>query len=374
MKKYRTWAEVDLKTVVENLDYIKSKVGPNVKTLVVVKADAYGHGAVAIGRTVLEHGASYLGVGDSTEAIELRQGGILAPILILGALIEEEISWIISYDIIPTVHSMDLLELLDTEAKRQSKKLKIHLKIDTGLTRLGASPERAVEIVKKIKTMSNLELEGICSHLSSSFNPDELEFTKKQVELFTNLLKKVEYNGFQIPLKHIASTGATYTLKDSHFNMVRLGGALYGIDPGTISKAGIKFNPVLSLKTQITFLKTVPAGTAVGYHRTHITNKRSKIATIPIGYNDGYPYQLSNKGHVLIQGKRAPIAGTITMDYITVDVTHIPGAKVGDEVVLIGQQGKEKITTEDLARLAAISPYVITCGLGKRVRRMYVNH
>jgi alanine racemase len=374
MKKYRTWSEINLKTVGENIKEIKSIVKPAVKILVVVKADAYGHGAISIGRTSLESGASCLGVGDSTEAIELRQAGILDPIIILGAMIEEEIGWIISYDIIPTIHSMDLVELLNNEAIRQNKKQKVHLKIDTGLSRLGASPERAVQIVKKIKSMSNLELEGICSHFSSSFNPDEMEFTKKQVELFNNVIKKVEYNGFRIPLKHIASTGAVYTLNDSHFNLVRLGGAVYGIDPGSISKAGIKFKAVLSLKSQITFLKTVPAGTAVGYHRSHITSKPSKIATIPIGYNDGYPYQLGNKGHVLIQGKKAPIIGTITMDYIMADITQIPEAKAGDEVVLIGQQGKSKITAEELAKIASVSPYVITCGLGKRVKRMYVSH
>jgi len=373
MKKYRTWSEINLKTVSENIGEIKSIVKPNVKILVVVKADAYGHGAISIGRTALESGASYLGVGDSTEAIELRQAGILAPILILGAMIEEEIGWIISYDITPTIHSMDLVELLNNEAIRQNKKLKVHLKIDTGLTRLGASPERAVEIVKKIKSMPNLDLEGISSHLSSSFNPDEMEYTKKQVELFNQAIKKVEYNGFRIPLKHIASTGAVYTLEASHFNLVRVGGVVYGIDPGVISKAGVKFKPILTLKSQIAFLKIIPAGTPVGYYRTHTATKRSKIATIPIGYNDGYPYQLGNKGYVLIQGKKAPVVGTISMDYIMVDVTQIPEAKVGDEVVLIGQQGKSRIIAEELAKLAGISPYVITCGLGKRVRRMYVN-
>jgi alanine racemase len=372
MKKYRTWAEINLAKAAANLKTIRNKVGPDTKIMVVVKADGYGHGATQVGRTVLEAGAAMLGVGDSTEAIELRQSGILAPILILGALIEEELGWIISYDITPTVHSMDLLPLLDDEAKRQGKKLKIHLKIDTGMSRLGASPNRAVEIIKKIKASPNLQLEGICTHLSCSFNHNELDFTKKQIEVFKSMVKEVESNGFRIPLKHHASTGAIFTLANSFFNMVRPGGAIYGIDPGNVSEKGIKFDPILSFKSQVSFLKTVPSGTPVGYNRTYTTEKRTKIATIPVGYNDGYPYQLGNKGMVLIRGKRCPIIGTITMDYIMVDVTNLPIVKVEDEVVLIGEQGSEKITAEELARLVSASPYVITCGLGKRVRRVYV--
>ncbi|MEK7449243.1 MAG: alanine racemase [Planctomycetota bacterium] len=374
MKKYRVWAEVNLQALTQNLKQVREKVNQEIKILVVVKADAYGHGAVPIAKTALEYGADMLGVGDSTEAIELRQAGILAPIIVLGSIIEEEIGWIISYEITPTIHSLDLLSRLNEEARRQEKRLKIHLKVDTGLSRLGASPKRAIEIAKKIITFPHLELEGICSHHSCSFNPDEADFTAKQTALFSEVVNEVENKtGLKIPLKHIASSGAIYTHPDNLFNLVRPGGVLYGIDPGQLRKIGsIKFNPVLTLKSQVTFLKTVPTGTPVGYGRTYITSKRTKIATIPVGYNDGYPYHLSNKGYVLIQGKKAPVIGTVTMDYIMADVTQIQGVQPGDEVVLIGRQGDEIITTEELGVLIGASPYVITCGLGKRVRRVYV--
>lgn len=395
MKKYRTWAEINLGTLKKNFQDLRRDLesgvrlkrdgntavsrSSGIKILVVVKADAYGHGAVPVSRTVLEAGADLLGVGDSTEAIELRQAGILAPILILGALIEEEISWIVSYDIMPTVHSMDLLPLLNAEAKRQNKRLKIHLKVDTGMTRLGASPERAIEIVHKIAHLPSLELEGISTHLSASFKPEDEAFTSRQIALFNkvvNEIEKAKILPYEIPLKHIASTAGIYTHRADPGcggNLVRVGAILYGIDPWKLMERGlIKLHPILSLKSQITFIKTVPAGTPVGYGRTYTTTRRTRIATIPIGYNDGYPYYLANKGYVLIKGERCPVIGTVSMDYIMVDITPLEGIKVGDEVVLIGKQGDRQITAEDLARLSGLSPYVITCSLGKRVRRIYV--
>ena len=373
MKKYRTWAEINLGQLKENLLELKSRVGPAVKILVVVKADAYGHGAGPVAKTVLENGAAMVGVGDSNEAIQLRQNGILAPILILGALIEEEIGWLVSYDITPTIHSMDLVGMLNDEAKRQGKRLKVHLKVDTGLTRLGASPKRAVEIAHKIVAASNLELEGVSTHFAASNDPKEKEFTKRQISIFKEVVKQLEQEDINIPLKHIANTGAIYQCVSSYFNMVRPGGVLYGIDPGVLCDGmGIKFKPILSLKSQITFLKIVPAGTAVGYGMTYRTTKRSRIVTIPVGYNDGYPYHLGNKGMVLIQGRRAPVVGRVSMDYITVDITALNGVKVGDEVVLIGRQREEEIRVEELARITATTPYVITCGLGKRVHRVYL--
>ncbi|MDI6732700.1 MAG: alanine racemase [Planctomycetota bacterium] len=423
MKKYRTWSEINLKTLSDNVRHLRTLVCPEVnpvrsngafgamppppavrtsngvKILVVVKADAYGHGAVPVGRTALESGADMLGVGDSSEAIELRQSGILEPILILGAVIEEEISWMVSYNITPTIHSMDLLELFNDEAKRQNKLFSVHLKIDSGMSRLGSTPKRALEIARKLPALSHLKLEGISSHLSCSSDHKEKSFTEKQVGLFRQTVEEIENSlGLKIPLKHIANTGAILCHPDALFTMVRAGGIVYGIDPGNlreITNAGkrISFNPILSLKSQITFLKIVPTGTAVSYGKNYITKRRTKIATIPIGYNDGYPYHLSNKGQVIIHCKKAPIIGAVTMDYIMVDVTDIhPSAscgshvKVGDEVILIGSQDQstkippeakqsnvESILVEDLARLCEVSPYVITCGLGKRVKRMYIN-
>lgn len=395
MKKYRTWSEVNLKTLSDNVKNLRTKIGPDVKIMVIVKADAYGHGAVPVGKTVLESGASMLGVGDSSEAIELRQSGILDPILILGAVIEEEIGWMVSYNITPTIHSMDLLELFNEEARRQAKQFNIHLKIDTGMSRLGSTPERALEITRKITSFPNIKLEGVCSHLSCSSDHKEKSFTEKQINAFRQTVGEMEKEmGNAIPLKHIANTGAILCNNDACFSMVRAGGIIYGIDPGNLREVSDLFNPILSLKSQIAFLKTVPAGTPVGYGRTYTAKRRTKIATIPIGYNDGYPYHLSNKGYVLINGRKAPIIGSVTMDYIMVDVTDIQQVKVGDEVVLIGrsadspadrgksagspadrgksEDAENRITIEELAMLADTSPYVIACGLGKRVKRMYI--
>jgi alanine racemase len=342
--------------------------------MVVVKADAYGHGAVPVSKTVLENGASMLGVGDSSEAIELRQSGILEPILVLGAVIEEEICWMVSYNITPTIHSMDLLELFNNEARRQNKQFGIHLKIDTGMSRLGSTPKRTLEIARKMTSFPSLKLEGISSHLSCASNHKEKDFTNKQINLFRQSVDEIEKEtAQQIPLKHIANTGAVLCYANGCFNMIRAGGIIYGIDPGNLREVANSFNPILTLKSHIIFLKTVPTGTSVGYAKTYLTKRRTKIATISIGYNDGYPYHLSNKGFVLVGGRKAPVIGTITMDYIMVDVTDIPRVKIGDEVILIGKfENREQILVEDLASLIQTSPYVITCGLGKRVKRMYL--
>jgi alanine racemase len=374
MKKYRTWSEINLKNLSDNIRNLKTQVGPDVRIMVVVKADAYGHGAVPISRTALESGASILGVGDSSEAIELRQSGILEPILVLGAVIEEEIGWMISYNITPSIHSMDLLELFNEEARRQDKQFNIHLKIDTGMSRLGSTPKRALEIARKMASFNYLRLEGISSHLSCSSNHKEKDFTARQINIFRQTVNEIEgLMNSQIPLKHLANSGAILCHNDAHFNLVRAGGIIYGIDPGNLREISNHFNPILSLKSQITFLKTVPTKTPIGYGRTYTTKRRTKIATIPIGYNDGYPYHLSNKGYVLIHNKKASLIGSVTMDYIMVDVTDIPNVKVGDEVILIGKSANgESIRVEELASLTATSPYVITCGLGKRVKRMYI--
>ena len=375
MKKYRTWSEVNLKTLSNNVKNLRAKLGSDVRIMVVVKADAYGHGAVPVAKTALESGASMLGVGDSSEAIELRQSGILEPILILGAVIEEEIGWMVSYNITPTIHSMDLLALFNEEARRQNKQFNIHLKIDTGMSRLGSTPERALEITSKINSFPNIKLEGVCSHLSCTANHMEKSFTAQQISAFRRTVEEMEKAiGQPIPLKHIANTGAILCNNDACFSMVRAGGVVYGMDPGNLREVSDLFNPILSLKSQIAFLKIVPSGTPVGYGRTYTTKKRTKIATIPIGYNDGYPYHLANKGYVLINGQKAPIIGSVTMDYIMVDVTDIPQVKVGDEVILIGKSADSRnmITIEELAGLADTSPYVIACGLGKRVKRMYI--
>ena len=372
MKKYRVWAEVDLAALRRNVGVVRGRLAPGTRILAVIKADAYGHGAIPIARACLESGVDFLGVGDSTEAIELRESGILAPILILGAVIEEEIGWIVSYDIRPTLHSRDMVYLLDEEAHRQGKRLKVHLKIDTGMGRLGASPARALEVAARIQASPNLELEGLCTHFSSASGPDPAP-TLEQLRTFESVCRRLTGMGVQAPIRHAASSGALAALPSTHFNMVRPGIALYGIDPGNLAPSGLTVEPILSLKTQITFLKGVRGETPVGYNRTHITTRSTRIATLPVGYNDGYPYLLSNKAQCLVRGVPARVVGTVTMDYTTIDVGHIPQARVGDEVILIGRAGEHAVTVVDLARQAGTIPYEIVCALGRRVRRVYVD-
>lgn len=372
MKKYRVWAEVDLAALRRNVGAIRHRLSHSTKILAVIKADAYGHGAIPVARACLESGVDFLGVGDSTEAIELRESGILAPILILGAVIEEEIGWIVSYDIRPTLHSLDMVYLLNQEAHRQGKRLKVHLKVDTGMGRLGASPARALAVAGEIQGSPNLELEGLCTQFSSAYGNDPAA-TMGQLRSFESVCRRLSGMGVHPPLLHAANSGAVAALPSSHLNMVRPGIALYGLDPGNLAASGVSVEPVLSLKTQITFLKGVKGGTPVGYNRTHTTVKSTRIATLPVGYNDGYPYLLSNKAQCIVRNTPARVVGTVTMDYTTVDVGHIAEARVGDEVILIGSSGGHTVTVMELARLVGTIPYEIVCALGRRVRRVYVD-
>ncbi len=371
MKKHRVWAEISLDKVAANLETVKQAVGAAVQILVVVKADAYGHGAVPVATACLEHGAAMVGVGDSSEAIHLREAGIRSPVLVLGALIEEEIGWVVSYNIIPTLHSNYMVDLVNEEARRQNVRLPVHVDVDTGMARLGVSPARAIELVRRILLSSNLELAGIGTHLSSAYTSDQ-SFTQHQSATFDRVLVELEQLGIRAPCRHVANSGALTRLAGSSYNMVRPGIAVYGIDPGTLKQNRLHVTPIMALKTQICYLRGVRPGTPIGYDRSYVAKRGTRIATLPVGYNDGYPYLLSNKGRVLVRGQFAPVVGTVTMDYLTVDVGHIPDVQVGDEVMLIGKQGDKEISVIELAKLIGTIPYEITCGIGKRVRRVYI--
>ena len=370
MKKHRVWAEVNLGQLARNMDSLRAKLGPDVKQTVVVKADAYGHGAVPVAKTCLEHVAFMLAVGDSNEAIHLRESGILAPILVLGALIDEELSWVVSYDIRPTIHAVDRVAALHDAARRLGRTCKVHVKVDTGLGRLGASPYQALEIVRRIAASPHLELEGLSTHFASASTGD-LAFTERQLRTFAGVLSEIEGMGIRVPFRHAANAAGALLYPDSVFNMVRPGASLYGIDPGNLRERGVSLTPILALKTQVAFLKGHPSGASIGYNRTYTTQRRTRIATLPVGYNDGYPHRVSNQANVIVRGRLAPVAGTVTMDYTTIDVGAISDARVGDEVVLVGRQGDHQIRVEELAAIIGTTPYEITCGLGRRVRRVY---
>jgi alanine racemase len=366
MRGYRVWAEIDLAALRHNIAAVRRALEPRTRILAVAKADAYGHGALPIAWTALESGCAMIGVGDSGEAVQLREGGISGPILILGAVVEEEIHKVVQYDISVTVHSADLLPLLDQEARRRNRRLRVHLKVDTGMARLGASPARTLDVARAILDCPNLLLEGVSTHLASASNPDA---AREQLDQFRSTVDELSADGIHPPILHAANSAGLFTCPEAHFDMVRPGIALYGIDPGVFARLGIGLKPVLSLKTQIAYLKGVGADVAIGYDGRYRTPRPTRIATCPVGYNDGYPYQLSGKGEAVVRGRRVPVVGSVTMDYIMLDLGDVEHAEVGDEVTLIG----EGIRVEELARKAGTIPYELTCRLGRRVGRIPAN-
>lgn len=375
MRGYRVWAEIDLAAFRHNVEYVSATVGPHTRLMAVIKADAYGHGAIPIAYQAMQSGCAMLGVGDSSEAIELRQSGIAAPIVILGAIIEEEIPRVVEYDIHVTVHSKNLLPLLDQEARRQHKLVPVHIKVDSGMTRLGVTCENAPDVAREIVSFPNLLLRGVCTHLSSIASGN-VEYSQWQIDRFRDVVESLRRQNLvdvESCLFHAANSAGIFHLPQAHFDMVRTGIALYGVVPDALAPVRANLQPVLNLKTRIAFLKQVPAGTWIGYDQKYQTERETLIATCPIGYNDGYPYALTNRASTLVRGRRVPLVGSVTMDYIMMDVGSVPDVRVGDEVTLIGRDGEETISMLELAKAAGTIPYEISCRLGRRVKRVYVD-
>lgn len=336
--------------------------------MAVVKANAYGHSAVHLSKTALKSGADLLGVSSIEEGIQLRQNKIKSEILILGSIYPlENIHSIIKYNLTPTVSSFLSLKALEQTAKRLKKRIKFHLKVDTGMGRVGISPKEAVRILPQIAKLKNSVLEGIYTHFSVAGT--DPKYTKLQLSRFNSVVKLAK----KLHLKfaaHAANSSAILKSKESHFDIVRTGLMLYGMYPFYGARKKIDLLPVLAWKTKITFIKRVPKGTSISYSRTYITKKPTIVATLPVGYADGYLRRFSNRAEVLVRGRRCKVIGRVTMDMIMVDVTKVPGVSLGDEVVLIGQQGREKIRVEELANIAGTINYEITCGISYRVPRI----
>ncbi|MBN1662591.1 MAG: alanine racemase [Deltaproteobacteria bacterium] len=370
-QKYRSWVEVDLDNFSKNWDEVKRLVGPSVKILQAVKADAYGHGAIEISNIALQNGAAYLGIANADEGIQLRVSGITAPILILSPSSESEISDIIKYDLIPSVSDLPFARLLQDRYLKANRRAPIHIEVDTGMGRGGTMCEEAFEMIREILTLPNIVIEGIFTHLAVSETVND--HNEAQWQRFKALLDKLTQEGISIPLKHMSNSGAILNYPKMHLDMVRPGIMTYGIYPSGETAGKATLAPVMSFKTRIVLIKEFPEGAGIGYGRSYITDRPMRIATLPVGYGDGYGLILSNQGEVLIRGKRARIVGRISMDMCTVDVSHISDCEVGDEAVLLGSQGDESISANDIAGRVNTISYEILCALGKRAPRVFLH-
>jgi alanine racemase len=363
-----TIAQIDLDALAFNFRQLQKRVPKGVKILAVVKADAYGHGAVPISRKLEKIGVEYLGVAIAEEGVELRKGGVKAPILVLGGIYDGDIEKIFRFNLTPVVFHKDTLKSISKVAPGGKKKVRVHLKVDTGMGRLGVPLSLWPNFLKEIPHFPKVEVEGILSHFSMM---GEEDYTKHQWDQFLGAVRCADALGIHFKYLHMASSAMLTTSSYYSGNLVRPGIMLYGAYPSPVLKKLIHLMPVMTLKTRIHFLKSVPSGFSISYGGTFVTRRESLIATLPIGYADGYSRYLSNRGEVLVRGKRAPVVGKVCMDFTMVDVTDIPKVSLGDEVVLIGSQGKEIITAEEIAdRMNTIS-YEVFCSVGKRIPRIY---
>jgi alanine racemase len=369
-QKYRSWVEVDLDNFIGNLKETKRLIGPQVDFMQVVKADAYGHGAIEISNAAVNNGARMLGVANADEGVQLRISGIEAPIVILGPSTVAEIEQIIKYHLTPSVSDSAFTKKLHKALKKSGHNLPVHIEVDTGMGRGGTMYSEALKLILEISKLPNITLEGIFSHFAAS--EVMIPRNDKQWQLFSDLLADLQRAGIDIPIRHIDNSGAILNYPEFKLNMARPGLMTYGIYPSPDDQSKARLAPVMSFKTSIVLLKDFPEGCGIGYGSTYVTQKQTRIATIPVGYGDGYGFILSNQGEALIRGKRAPIVGRISMDMCTIDVTHIPDCKVGDEVVLLGRQGKEYISANEIAAKAQTISYEVLCALGKRAPRVFL--
>ncbi len=371
MNNYNTWVEINLDNVSHNIKKLKEITGDNVKIMAVVKANAYGHGAQEIADIVLKNGADFLGTASCYEAIVLRKTGIKSRIFITNAVLSDDVKEIVKNDLTPFVYTKELAQYLNKESIKQKKILPVHIKIDTGMGRVGLDPEKFSDFFNEFENYKNLNPEGILTHFAIADQSEN--FTRKQFNIFNNVLQKAKEKGIIFNFIHAANSAALIKYPFTHFNLVRPGLSIYGLYPDSESKDVIELEPAMQLKAKIAFIKHVPEGTSISYGRTFITNRPSIIATVPIGYADGYSRLLSNRAEVLLHGKRVKVAGTVCMDSIMIDITDFPQVKNGEIVTLIGQDGKEKISADELAEKIGTINYEIVSKIGPRIPRVYIH-
>ena len=366
----QTVASIDLAALDHNLRQVRQRIGPTCRILAVVKADGYGHGAIDISRALAQSGVDGLVVATVEEGIALRERGLRKPVLVIGGIFREQARAIVQHGLTPLIHDLSLAEPLAAACPPGREPLPVHLKIDTGMGRLGLAPEAVLPAMGSSLFKGHLRLEGLMTHLADADNEDST-YTNAQLRTLQNLLTGIRSAGLPMPQIHTAGSAGILCYPASHFDAVRPGIMLYGYHTCDHLTPRPDLKPVLSLTTRVLQVRAVAAGDSVSYNRSFVASRTSRIAVLPIGYADGYSRALSDRGQVLVRGRRAPIAGRICMDLMMIDVTEIPDVQEGDEAALIGSQGNERITADDLAAWQGTIAYEVLCAIGTRIPRIY---
>jgi alanine racemase len=370
--QYTTYATIDLAALAHNLSQIQGRLNSDCGIMAVVKANAYGHGASNVAHALVRSGVARLAVASVEEAVALREDGITAAIVVLADVLDKHVQDLFDYRLTPVITEQRLLPTLAKAAAARNQAVSIHIKVDTGMGRLGFSPPELAALFNALSSWKSLEIEGVMTHLADS-DGDDSSHTEQQLKRFDGLIEQILQRGIKVPIVHVANSAAIIRYPQSHFSLVRPGIMLYGYHtlPQHVPCPPLK--QVLSLHTTVMQLRTIKPGDTVSYNRTFVAKRPSTIAVLPIGYADGYNRRLSNTGRVLIHGRRAPIAGLVCMDMTMVDVTDIPSVQVGDQVTLIGHDGEDAIWADDLAKWTGTIPYEILCAIGPRTPRLYQN-
>jgi alanine racemase len=372
-----TWAEINLNNLASNFNQVKKHVSPAARVMAVIKANAYGHGAVECARRLANEGADWFGVALPEEGIELRTSGIVQPVLCLGGFWHGQASLCVQHQLTPVVYRLDMIESLDQAASDAGIVADVHVKVDTGMGRLGVRFDQLNEFVAALAHFRNVRVDGLMSHLAAADDASCQPLTEDQIRRFEDAVVVFRDHGYRPTFLHLANSAGIFGHREAWGNMVRPGGVLYGLwrDVLPPSTSSPELRPVMSLYSKISLLKWVPPGETLGYGCTFEASRKSLIATVPIGYHDGYMRGLSNRAHVLVRGTYAPVVGRISMDLTLIDVTDVPGVELEDEVTLLGwdrHNAELKIPAEELARISGTLSYEVTCGVGERVPRVYV--
>ena len=370
----RGYIEVSLKNIIENIENMQREISDNTQMIAVIKTDGYGHGSVPIAKALTGHQGLYgFAVATDEEAMELVREGIKEPIIVLGYTFPYAYEEMALYGIEPTVFRLDMAEEMNKAAKKTGRKMRVHIKVDTGMGRIGVFPdESGLMLIKQVNEMERIEIAGVFTHFASADEEDK-SFAYKRLQIFQNFISEIKNMGIKDFMCHCSNSAAIVTMPEANMDAVRAGITLYGLRPSSnIDLKEHHLKPVLAFYSSVVFVKEVPAGFPVSYGSTFVTEKPMRIATVPIGYGDGYPRSLSGKGFVLIRGQKAPILGRICMDQMMVDVTNIKNVVEGDKVTLIGKDDNQQITADELGELSGRFNYELVCDLGNRIPRHYI--